>query len=152
MTDSNDNYKSGWKKFWQAARSEPILNYYPLAAISRNDGARAIQRGARPMATGSPRSLSILAAISNEELQRAWQDVCAGMDRMEFLANASEPDVRRYFHFRRQFEKQLLDGNGPVAQPDATAATEVRVDKDGDIQPRAAGHVENGSQDMEQGC
>ena len=104
------------------------------------------------MARGSARSLPGVAKARYEKLQRAGQNLRAGMDRMEFLANASEPDVRRYFHFRRQFEKQLLDGNGPVAQPDATAATEVRVDKDGDIQPRAAGHVENGSQDMEQGC
>ena len=82
------------------------------------------------MARRSARSLSALAAISNEELQRAWQDLCAGMDSMEFLAYAAESDVCRDLNLRRQFKIKLLDGNGAVAESYPFAPAKVRVDKD----------------------
>ena len=104
------------------------------------------------MAGRSFRSLSERTAARNEELQRTRQDVCAGMDRMEFLAHAAESYVCCDLNLWGQPEKQLLDGNGAVAQPDAVTPTKVRVDKDGNLLPRAAGHLENGSPHVVKRC
>ena len=70
---------------------------------------------------------------SDAQLQRAWQDMRACLDRLELSLNAATAKRAGDLYLGRQLGRWFMDGNGPVAWEVCSFAEALRMDENPDL-------------------